>query len=83
MLAGFKFARGLANHEPFKGVVAKEVSPGPSVSSDEDIIRKYSIYGKRDVRRSLTLFQSTLRKTSVHCGVSDYNSSSLPYHNQA
>ncbi|KIJ44694.1 GMC oxidoreductase [Sphaerobolus stellatus SS14] len=38
MLAGFKFARSLAQHEPFKGVVAKEVSPGPSVSSDEDII---------------------------------------------
>ncbi|KIJ48387.1 GMC oxidoreductase [Sphaerobolus stellatus SS14] len=39
MLAGFKFARSLAQHEPFKGVVAKEVSPGPSVSSDEDIIQ--------------------------------------------
>ncbi|KLO04946.1 GMC oxidoreductase [Schizopora paradoxa] len=37
MTATFKFVRKLSDVEPWKSIITKEVFPGPSVQSDEDI----------------------------------------------
>ncbi|KIJ50029.1 GMC oxidoreductase, partial [Sphaerobolus stellatus SS14] len=39
MVEAFKFGRDLANHEPFKKVVAREANPGPNVETEVDIIK--------------------------------------------
>ncbi|KIJ30215.1 GMC oxidoreductase [Sphaerobolus stellatus SS14] len=39
MVEAFKFGRDLANHEPFKKVVAREANPGPNVETEADIIK--------------------------------------------
>ena len=37
LMAAFKFARQNIEYEPLKNYLLKEVNPGPTVSTDEDI----------------------------------------------
>ncbi|KZT50999.1 GMC oxidoreductase [Calocera cornea HHB12733] len=44
LVEGFKFARKVAETEPFKSCIVREIDPGPAVRTDEEI-REYIIEG--------------------------------------
>ncbi|KIJ23764.1 GMC oxidoreductase [Sphaerobolus stellatus SS14] len=48
MAEAFKFGRDLANHEPFKKVVAREANPGLNIETETDIISMYDPLLLRD-----------------------------------
>ncbi|WNV83830.1 GMC oxidoreductase [Umezawaea sp. Da 62-37] len=43
LVDGFRVAREIASHEPLKSWLLREIAPGPSITSDEDL----SEYGRR------------------------------------